>query len=286
MKKLLLLEARRQAPRETQPFLDDGCELGISRSAFRRMRKAEKLEAMIGWFHQNFEDPVERTPYETAEGGYQWIWGGPYDAGDELYNKFGDLVSESLIKEAVEEIEIDGLYDWAPVPRPEDYEDEPPPEDEPPRDPAPLDIFSDEPGERYGTAEDHEARRRVQAALEELQRALDTPRPIGIGHNWPSDDDELEEIKELRPAIAELSAELAKPDPTIAFVKRWATPLRSALIACAKWGFKKIDGALDAAVKAGAAGGIGLLATQYFAPLHNAYDAVLTWLDVVAKTLF
>jgi hypothetical protein len=36
------------------------------------MRKAEKRELMIEWFHQNFEDPAERTPYESREGGYQW----------------------------------------------------------------------------------------------------------------------------------------------------------------------------------------------------------------------
>jgi hypothetical protein len=95
--------------RESRPFLEDGSQFRVSRTAFRRMRKAEKLELMIGWFHQNYEDPAQKTPYESAEGGYQWIWGGPYEARDELYSKFGDIVSESLIEEAVKEIESDGL---------------------------------------------------------------------------------------------------------------------------------------------------------------------------------
>ena len=60
--------------REPRPFLEDGSQFGVSRTAFRRMRKAEKLELMIGWFHLNFEDPAQSTPYESAEGGYQWIW--------------------------------------------------------------------------------------------------------------------------------------------------------------------------------------------------------------------
>ena len=158
------------------------------------MRKAEKLEMMVDWFHQNFEDPAESTPYESAEGGYIWIWGGPYEARDELYSKFEDLVSERLIEEAVQHIQRHGIYDWAPVHKGDDYDESEPDE------PTSLDIFSDEPGERYGTPEDHAARARFRAALAELQKALDTPRPIGIGHNRPPDEDEEpEEIKELRP---------------------------------------------------------------------------------------
>jgi hypothetical protein len=39
------------------------------------------VDAMVEWFFNNFEDPVHHTPYD---GGYVWIWGGPYDARDEL----------------------------------------------------------------------------------------------------------------------------------------------------------------------------------------------------------
>jgi hypothetical protein len=267
---------------EKRPFLEDGSQFGVSRTGFRRLRKAEKLELMIAWFHENFEDPAQSTPYESAEGGYQWIWGGPYEARDELYSKFGDIVSESLIEEAVKEIESDGIVDWAPVHTGDDY-DEP----ESPEEPISLDIFLDEPSDRYGTPADYEARARARAALDELRSALDTPRPIGIGHNRPPEEEEEPEgIKELRPAIDELSAELAKPDPDIGLVKRWATPLRDALIECAKWGLKKIDAGIEATVKWGMVGGAGWLLAQYSEPLHKAYDAVIAWLDIVAKTLF
>jgi hypothetical protein len=138
-----------------RPFLEDGSQFGISRDGFEQTDQDEQRELMIAWFHQNFEDPAQKTPYESAEGGYQWIWGGPYKAREELYSKFGELVSEALIEEAVEEIERDGLTDWAPVHIGDDY-DEP----EPPEEPISLDIFLDEPSDRYGTPADYEARAR------------------------------------------------------------------------------------------------------------------------------
>ncbi len=88
-------------------------------------------------------------------------------------------------------------------------------------------------------------------------------------------------MKELRPALQELSAELAKPEPTISLVKRWATPLRNALIASSKWGLKKIDKVVDVFI----AGGVMWL-TQHGDQLQKAFDAVVAWLDIAAKSLF
>lgn len=33
----------------------------------------EQMEYMEEWFRQRYEDPAQRTPYESAEGGYIWI---------------------------------------------------------------------------------------------------------------------------------------------------------------------------------------------------------------------
>jgi hypothetical protein len=258
--------------REARPFLEDGSQFGISRTAFRRMRKAEKRELMLGWFHANFEDPAERTPFISAEGGYQWIWGGPYEARDELYSMFGDLVNEALIEEVVEEVERDGLTDWAPVSSPDDYDDEVPP-DEPPS----LDAFLDEPSPQYGTGADFEARARVRTALDRLQQSLDRPRTIGIGHNQPPE--EPDEIKELRPAVAELRAEFAKPNPAIPNVKHWAKKLRDAVIASAKWGAKMVIGGALSALGGAAA----LDVWQYYDPtLHHAFNSIIQWLHISA----
>lgn len=80
----------------------------------------EKVQRMVKWFFENYEDPAERTPYESAEGGYQYIWGGPDDAREVLSEVF-DLVSEEVIGQAVNEIEEDGQDEWVPVPHEDDY---------------------------------------------------------------------------------------------------------------------------------------------------------------------
>lgn len=86
------------------------------------------IDTLVGWFFERFEDPAHRLPYETAEGGFQWIYGGPYDAREQLEENFPDE-AEHIIDAAVEQIESEGLTEWAPVSSPEDYgadEDEEP----------------------------------------------------------------------------------------------------------------------------------------------------------------
>lgn len=90
-------------------------------SAFRRLSHARKIKAMVQWFHENYEDPVVRTPYESREGGYQWIWGGPYDASEEIGREFSNLVDDKTIEKAVTEVTRDGLFEWAPKERSGDY---------------------------------------------------------------------------------------------------------------------------------------------------------------------
>lgn len=73
-------------------------------------------EVLKTWFHRNFEDPAESTPHNSAEGGYQYVWGGPYDADEELRNEFEPLgIPDEVIAEVVEELTKGGLYDWAPT---------------------------------------------------------------------------------------------------------------------------------------------------------------------------
>jgi hypothetical protein len=43
-----------------------------------------QLVVMRTWFHENYQDPVEETPYDGREGGYQHLHGGPYDPKEEL----------------------------------------------------------------------------------------------------------------------------------------------------------------------------------------------------------
>lgn len=73
------------------------------------------------WFHENYEDPAVRMPYSSAEGGYQWIWGGPYDAREQIGDQFSDVSDEASIEEAAAVVTSDGLVDWAPKARREDH---------------------------------------------------------------------------------------------------------------------------------------------------------------------
>lgn len=88
---------------------------------FEGLSRDEIIDVMREWFFDNFEDPAERTPYESAEGGYIYIWGGPYYTHEELSN-FSGLVEEELIEELVSEINSQG-FEWTAKESPEDYED-------------------------------------------------------------------------------------------------------------------------------------------------------------------
>lgn len=79
-----------------------------------------RVQVLLDWFGEHYEDPAERTPYVTAEGGYQYIYGGPYDAGEVLAENFPNE-DEAVIRAAVAAIEADGLTDWTRTPQPEDY---------------------------------------------------------------------------------------------------------------------------------------------------------------------
>ena len=80
-----------------------------------------QIDELVEWFFERYEDPAQRLPYISAEGGYQWIYGGPYDARTELADNFPE-VPDDIIAVAVDEIESDGLTDWAPVASAEDYD--------------------------------------------------------------------------------------------------------------------------------------------------------------------
>jgi hypothetical protein len=76
---------------------------------------------METWFRERFENPADRTPYETAEGGYQWIWGGPYDAEEELTEEFEGYVPTGVIERLASAL-CDENPEWAPVATADDYD--------------------------------------------------------------------------------------------------------------------------------------------------------------------
>ncbi len=103
-------------------YFTQDLEHPISIDELRAADRETQLEVMDTWFRQKFEDPAERTPYESAEGGYIWIWGGPYDAREELENEFSRIIADDVIDELVKKLEQE-CWKWAPTPSREDYED-------------------------------------------------------------------------------------------------------------------------------------------------------------------
>lgn len=78
-------------------------------------------EDIRDWFLRHYEDPAESTPYDSSEGGYLYQWGGPYDARDVLYDRFGSEVEEDLIDEVAEELESISS-EWERIPTLEDID--------------------------------------------------------------------------------------------------------------------------------------------------------------------
>ncbi|MEM7729331.1 MAG: hypothetical protein AAF311_08650 [Pseudomonadota bacterium] len=70
------------------------------------------VEHMTEWFFSRFQDPVNRLPHNSREGGYLYIHGGPYDARDQISSEFADQYPEELIEEAIDAVEADGVVQW------------------------------------------------------------------------------------------------------------------------------------------------------------------------------
>jgi len=80
-------------------------EGSITASALKKADPELQKEVMRVWFYGQFEDPVHSCPYNSEEGGYQFIYGGPYDANEELQNEFSDIVPYEFIEELADELE-------------------------------------------------------------------------------------------------------------------------------------------------------------------------------------
>lgn len=81
-----------------------------------------QLEEMRNWFFANFQDPVEETPYDSAEGGYIYLYGGPYHADEVLREKFEGKVSDEVLEKLIQEIG-NISWEWEGRPKAEDYDD-------------------------------------------------------------------------------------------------------------------------------------------------------------------
>ena len=78
---------------------------------------------MRSWFVTRYWDPANDTPYMSSEGGYLYIHGGPYDAEEQLYARFGGLCSDEEIGAVRDDVESDGILEWAPIHHATEYDE-------------------------------------------------------------------------------------------------------------------------------------------------------------------
>ena len=67
----------------------------------------QQVAAVVEWFQARFQDPAHETPYMSSEGGYIWVHGGPYDASEEIQERFGSVVPFEVL-EAAAELALEG----------------------------------------------------------------------------------------------------------------------------------------------------------------------------------
>lgn len=86
-------------------------EGSITASQLRRASREVQREVMADWFHENFQDPVECCPHDSAEGGYQYIYGGPYEPHEVLGEEFDGIVREDVLNDLANEL-ADQSWEW------------------------------------------------------------------------------------------------------------------------------------------------------------------------------
>jgi len=165
-----------------------------------RMSKTAAIDAITEWFLTNFEDPVHNTPYESAEGGYQYIWGGPYEARDIIENVFTGRARDSIIEETISQLENESS-EWVPS-----SSRQQPPE---------PDFDEPDPIETQSPEQLHQVMKERIAELEEALEKAPKP-PSGMGHNHPPEPMDLEPLdgkdrEELKGALAVLKVQPVEP---------------------------------------------------------------------------
>lgn len=260
-------------------------EYTYSAEEFRALTRGEQIEAMVEWFHSHFEDPAVRLPYESREGGYQWIYGGPYSADDQIQNEFSEVADFETMQAAVDQVTGDGLFDWAPRSSDDDYDDS----DR--EDGADYlldqngDFITDQDGNRIiisNATEQPDFREELVSRLDRLENILKEyvgtlpPRnhnnPPELVEPEPITAEQLDQISEVANALRQ---ETAKEVPDAAVLQTQSNVLQ------------KIGAAIAGAARLIAGGIVQGAAWEGVVWLHEhpkqVYDAVMAVADVASQ---
>lgn len=72
-----------------------------------------QLVAICKWFVARYTDPANVLPYNSREGGYIWVDGGPYYAREVIEDDFSGLVPDTVLEQAIDIIDATSIFDWS-----------------------------------------------------------------------------------------------------------------------------------------------------------------------------
>ncbi len=272
-----------------------GSVRGISGHSTRdveAMSSEEQIEMMVEWFHRQFEDPQNETPRDNEEGRYVYPWGGPFDASDQIQEEFSEVIDFDTMMLAVDRIQGDGTFEWAPQIGGDFYEH---PEDDPVETGEIVDGDGEWPpiiADQAPVPPEPEARAEVIRRLDELEAIVqplldrfetETQAPPMMGHNNPPEELEVvqavsrEEWQQVKAAIDEIRQQTQVEEPDIGSVEQSNNRLLAAASALAGWIKNRVNAAIDAGAAIGVAYGIANPEAAK-AALISAAQAVQTWL--------
>lgn len=255
----------------------------LSDEALTDLPQEEQVEALCDWFRWNYEDPVEETPWDGEDKTYVYIWGGPYDAKEELYGRFDGVVDEVAIEAAAGAIQSDGTWEWAPAGRRVRPEDE---------------VEDDKVD--GSTFDEAVIREKVRQSLDDLEHAAEQLRPVRslIGHNNPPEpiidvpytiDDEQSVQAVTRNVREQLEVEGELPVENLITRRRTLMELWDKIGA---WIAQKTNLAADEAAKSfgktignlaatGVSAALGAAIYNFWAVLQTAAKTIGEWISYI-----
>jgi hypothetical protein len=264
---------------------------GYSADDLRAMSSKDQVTAMVEWFERQFEDPQNETPYNKELGGYVYLWGGPFDANDQIQEEFSEAVDFDTMMLAVERVQDDGTVEWAPQTGGDFYEY--PDEDDRVASGEIVDGDRDWPQIIPDRPPEPEARADVIRRLDELEAIVqpllarfeaEEQAPPMMGHNNPPEELEIvqavprEEWLQVKAAIDVIRQQTEVQQPDIEGVERSNNRLLAAATALAGWIRNRVNAGVDAATTIGVAYGIANPEVAK-AALISAAQAVQTWIS-------